>query len=179
MQIFYTGVGSRNTPLNVIKQMKQLGRRLAESKLVLRSGAADGADTAFEQGCDAAGGDKQIYLPFKNFNGSASTLFDIPQEAFDIAGTIHPKWSHLSLNVKRLLARDVLQVLGYDLNTPSSFVVCWTPDGYNGRTGKYTQQTGGTGMAVEVASKNLIDVYNLFNEKDTVLLYQRLEENCV
>jgi hypothetical protein len=156
--------------------MTQIAQRLANDGLVLRSGAAAGADSAFEKGCDDVDGDKEIYLPFKHFRAHTSELYNIPQEAFEIAGEIHPKWKTLSHTVKQLLARDVLQVLGSDLQTPSLFVVCWTPDGYNGRVGEYTQATGGTGMAIEVASRNLVDVYNLFNQKDAEALERYMEQ---
>jgi hypothetical protein len=47
---FYTGVGSRKTPPHILKVMRQLATKLNSDGWVLRSGGADGADTAFEQG---------------------------------------------------------------------------------------------------------------------------------
>ena len=37
--------------------------------MVLRSGAAQGADSAFERGCGSVGGDKRIDLPKAGFRG--------------------------------------------------------------------------------------------------------------
>jgi len=47
---FYTGVGSRKTPLSILKVMRKLGYKLAIDGWMLRSGGADGADSAFEKG---------------------------------------------------------------------------------------------------------------------------------
>ena len=58
---------------------------------------------------------------------------------------------------KRLIARNLLQIFGENKETPSSFVVCWTPDG---------KDSGGTGYAIRAAQKAGIPVYNLKNESD-------------
>ena len=50
----YAGIGSRETPPQVLEQMRKIGTFLAERHYVLRSGGAKGADTAFELGCDNA-----------------------------------------------------------------------------------------------------------------------------
>lgn len=74
---YYTGIGSRSTPQNILRLFESLAVTLADEKNVLRSGGAEGADTAFEFGafsCDA-----EIYLPGKSFNGRYSdgqTYFD-------------------------------------------------------------------------------------------------------
>ncbi len=57
-KLLYAGVGSRLTPMPILGLMRKLGFRLAELGYTLRSGAADGADAAFEAGCDEAGGSK-------------------------------------------------------------------------------------------------------------------------
>ena len=50
----YAGVGSRSTPAEVLHWMESIGRGMARAGMVLRSGAARGADSAFERGCDRA-----------------------------------------------------------------------------------------------------------------------------
>jgi len=52
--IYYAGIGSRSTPDNVLGIMEKLGIVLAKKGFILRSGGADGADKAFEKGCDLA-----------------------------------------------------------------------------------------------------------------------------
>ena len=46
MSKIYTGIGSRETPEEVLKDMKKLGYILAENGWSLRSGHAPGADQA-------------------------------------------------------------------------------------------------------------------------------------
>lgn len=67
--MFYTGVGSRETPRDVQAVMYKFAQKMALHGAVLRSGGADGADTAFELGCDKQQGKKEIYLPWQGFNG--------------------------------------------------------------------------------------------------------------
>ena len=54
------------------------------------------------------------------------------------------------------MGRNGYQVLGYDLKTPSKFLICWTKDG---------KETGGTAQAMRIAKDYKIPVYNLFFEE--------------
>ena len=149
---YYTGIGSRKTPLTHLAEMRTIAEDLAKRGYTLRSGGADGADSAFEQGCDSVRGAKEIYLPWRSFNGNRSKLFNIPRETFLIAAELHPAWASLSGGVRRLHARNMLQVLGQDLQTPSEFVVCWTPNG---------ACIGGTATAIKLAQQHDIRVINM------------------
>ena len=57
----YTGIGSRTAPIHIANTMTELGQILADKKWILRSGAADGADACFEEGCDKVDGIKEIF----------------------------------------------------------------------------------------------------------------------
>lgn len=160
MNKFYTGIGSRNTPTSVLTNMKLLAVRLADNGYILRSGAAAGADSAFELGCDEATGKKEIYLPWLGFNDNPSPLYEQHPNCFKVAAELHFAWKHLKPSVHKLMARNVHQVLGKDLHTPSDFVICWTPDGCT-TIEQYTTKTGGTGLAIALASVNNIPVFNL------------------
>jgi hypothetical protein len=164
--IYYTGIGSRTTPEDIITEMADLASFFAARKFTLRSGGADGADLAFELGCNYAKGAKEIYLPWKRFNNSNSELHHIPDQAFVIAAAYHPAWTRLKEPSKKLMARNVQQVLGKNLDTPSSFVVCWTPDGCTSHETR-SQKTGGTGQAISIASKSKILIFNL-QHKDAI-----------
>lgn len=152
---YYTGIGSRSTPNNILHLMTSLAKILVSRQFTLRSGGAEGADIAFENG---AKGIKEIYLPWKNFNFNTSPLFDISQQALDLAAKYHPAWNSLKLSHKKLMARNCYQVLGSNLNNPSKFVVCWTLDGVENNT---TSKTGGTGQAIRIANAYNIPVFNL------------------
>lgn len=151
----YAGIGSRATPPEVLEKMTLLASRLASMGYTLRSGGAEGADRAFEAGADTM---KEIFL------GSDKTG---PRE-LAIAREIHPSPYALDRTrnpgfVWNLMARNTNQVFGRDLDTPVDFVICWTPDGIEHHSGR-TKSTGGTGQAIEIASRKGIPVINMASE---------------
>lgn len=153
----YTGIGSRETPVKVMEQMSDLARNLEGLGYTLRSGGAPGADTAFEIGVRRK---KEIYLPWRYFNRNQSPLFEVGEEARAIASRFHPAWASLKPSVRNLMGRNAYQVLGKDLQSPSEFVVCWTPDGCESSKDR-TARTGGTGLAIALASSLSIPIFNL------------------
>lgn len=174
-KIYYTGIGSRNTPPEILKHMTQLAKHFESMGFTLRSGAADGADTAFEIGVNNSI-NKEIYLPWKNFNGNQSSYFDISQEAFEIADTLHPVFKSLKPAVQRLHARNTYQVLGNDLNTPSSFLVCYTPCGSE-EENTLTSKSGGTATAIKLASRRSVVIFNLQRHDAINRLYEYIGRN--
>ena len=158
----YAGIGSRKTPARIIKLMQSLASAFSTSGYVLRSGAADGADLAFETGCKAVNGPAEIWLPWRGFNQHADTkLYPTPAH-MSAASEVHPAWSLLGQGPQKLHARNVGQVLGADCATPVSFVACWTADGCESEATR-TRDTGGTGTAIVLASRRGIPVFNLAN----------------
>lgn len=152
MDIYYAGIGARKTPKNILELMSNIGEHYAKCGFILRSGGADGADKAFEIGCDRVNGKKEIYLPWKGFNGSTSEFILSSNEAYKIASEFHPSWDYLKSSVKGLHARNTHQILGSDLKTPSKFVVCWTEKGLD---------IGGTAQAIRLARGSGIKVFNI------------------
>lgn len=73
--ICYAGIGSRETPKSILEFFEYLGELLAKKGFTLRSGAAKGADSAFEKGCDRVSGLKEIFLPWRGFEGSKSDKY--------------------------------------------------------------------------------------------------------
>lgn len=148
MQKFYTGVGSRKTPNAICLVMTRIARSLLKQGYTLRSGAADGADRAFEAGASL---NKEIYLPWLDFNHSKSKLLS-SGEAFIMAERYHPAWLNCSASARAMHARNCHQVLGQKLDTPSEFVVCWTKAGAD---------VGGTAQAIRIARAYNIPIHNL------------------
>lgn len=140
---FYTGIGSRATPHKVMMRMTKIAHERARADThfawTLRSGAAEGADEAFEAG--AKGTRKEIWLPWPRFRGHASTLLPSPA-AFELAAAVHPNWAACSEAARKLHARNCHVVLGVDLKTPSLELICWTPGG---------ELVGGTATALRLA----------------------------
>lgn len=154
---FYTGIGSRETPIHILNLMTAIAISLCSLGYILRSGGAEGADTAFEAG---AGLEKEIYIPWNNFNGRSyngitvpyKAPYEIEQQANLLVNRIHPAPELLSAGARKLHARNMYQVLGRELNDPSQFTVCYTEPTY---------RKGGTRTAVILSMENNIPVWNL------------------
>ena len=146
---FYAGIGSRETPLDIKEKIKIVVEYLNSLDYIMRSGGAPGADTFFEEYATR----KEIYLPWRNFNGNDSPLYSPTKDALNMAMKYHPNWYRLSIGARKLMARNCQQVLGQNLDTPVKFIVCWTKDG---------GETGGTGQALRIAKDLGIPIYNLF-----------------
>lgn len=157
---YYTGIGSREESPDVLwtdrqKFIQEKASKLAYLGYILRSGAADGADAYFEQGCDLVHGNKEIYLPWKDFNGSKSAFYTQAEETIEIVKNIHPAFNRLTPGALKMHCRNVHQVLGRDLKTPSLFLLYWTKDG---------NITGGSSTAINLALKYNIPIKNLYQE---------------
>jgi hypothetical protein len=147
----YAGIGSRDTPSHVLEYFSLIATFFATKGVVLRSGAAQGADKAFEIGCDKINGQKEIYLPWRYFEKSDSDLVVSNPRAYEIAEQFHPYWNNLKDGAKKLQARNTHQVLGWDLESPSTFVMCWTKNG---------KGLGGTGQAIRIANHYGVPVFD-------------------
>ncbi len=154
----YTGIGSRDTPSGICGIMTNVATKLHDMGMILRSGAAVGADTAFENGV-VDNSLKEIYLPWPGFEyrpDSEGFYCSYTDQHKDIAKSVHTGFLFLSKKIKSMHTRNVAQILGRDCETPTNFVVCWTCGG---------RLIGGTATAIKIAYKNSIPVYNLFFEK--------------
>jgi hypothetical protein len=150
---YYAGIGSRETPDDILEIMTEIAIAAEKKDYILRSGGAAGADSAFEKG---AGDKKIIYIPWEGFNDSKEKAISITTEALKMASEFHPAWHYLSYGARKLQARNCYQILGEDLKTPVNFVICWTSNG---------KDKGGTGQAIRLAKANDITVFNLAIEE--------------
>jgi hypothetical protein len=173
MSKYYTGIGSRKTPEDIQGLMTRLAYCLEKKGYILRSGAAEGADSAFERGV-RNDENKEVYIPWENFNDRRSSETGVhalrPSDtiAFSLAEEVHPAWDKLSQGGQKLHARNVYQVLGLGLDEPSELLFCWAPT--NGK-----QVTGGTATAVSLARKHKVRVLNLYNQQDRTKVERWLE----
>lgn len=159
----YAGVGSRSTPDAECTLMRRLGEALARRAYRLRSGGAIGADRAFQAGAMDAGGEMEIFRPDRATAPGDIAGPSLPSwpRAQEIAAQHHPAWASLAPYVRALHSRNVMQVLGPDLDSPSAFLLCWTPTFKLGAGGEVVAVSGGTGQAVRVACAFRVPVFHL------------------
>jgi hypothetical protein len=151
------GIGSRNTPQNILNEMIAIGAWCKKNKVWIRSGHAPGADWAFEQGAQEY---CITYLPWKGFNTHLQSQAHriIPQNSNqlqDMVTKFHPAPNKLSKGAYALIARNACQVLGINLKKPVQVIICWTSDG---------KASGGTGQALRIAIEYNIPVYNMYSK---------------
>lgn len=182
----YSGIGSRETPEEIYTLMVEIAYKLASLGYTLRSGGAEGADQAFEEGwwayhterdaADPAKPRAEIYLPWNGFedrhHGGADGGYiqisdkELLEDAMGVASVIHPGWNAkkrdgtpvLSRGAKGMHARNCFQVLGRNLESPSDFLICWAPWGPDGHA------KGGTRTAWVLAKNNNIPCFNLYDD---------------
>ncbi|MDB4314440.1 hypothetical protein N9955_00265 [bacterium] len=156
---YYTGIGSRQTPPDILDDMNMLAAELERDGWWLRSGGAGGADEAFQSGVKEKA---QIWLPWPNFAPHLKKQY--PMHDYKVIGNHdeaasnhvlenHPNPKALSRGGFSLHKRNYRQVVGIKEKN-SSFVICWTPDG---------KETGGTATAIKLAKSLGIPVFNLFD----------------
>lgn len=157
----YAGIGSRETPPEVLSLITQLAGRLEQEGWLLRTGDAHGADRAFMTGVQDPR-KRAVYLPGEYSRGlragdpgiyNSKALPSWPQ-AQELARQYHGNYEYLSPFVKDLMARSSHQVLGPNLDRPADLIVAWTPGG---------RVTRGTGQALRIAQDRGIEIRNLGN----------------
>jgi len=155
---FYAGIGSRSAPENILNLMGMVASKLEREGVILRSGAAEGSDQAFESGV-VNPEMKCIYLPWEGFCNRQNEVGDVflyNDKHREVASRNHPRWYSLSESARKLHTRNVAQVLGDDCMTPSKCVICWTSDG---------NPSGGTGQAIRIAYSHDIPVFNMYRKR--------------
>lgn len=166
--IIYCGVGSRETPPDVCKNMKIIGQKLAMMGRTLRSGHAESADMSFELGSLAAGGTMEIYLPWNGFrkawaNGRGYRLINerVSDQLNALVHQFHPAPQNLSQGAFKMMMRNCHQILGANLDEPVNYVLFWAPSYKVDPQGKINDCEGGTGFAVRLAYASNIPCYHL------------------
>ena len=91
---YYAGIGSRETPVEIQQLMTNIASYAEERNFVLRSGAAQGADAAFERGVHSVSM-MQIFIPWRSFSNQRHHRHEyasaaIKAEAYSLASKFHP-----------------------------------------------------------------------------------------
>jgi len=153
-------IGSRETPEPILVIMRDLIKSLAGTGTKIRSGGAGGADHTVTEYASKA--EREIFLPWNGFadlyHGQEgvylwSTSSDAPKATKIALKNYH--WVNFQKQSSRNFhSRNAMQVLGYHLDDPVDFVLCWTPGG---------NKLGGTATGIKIAESFGIPVYNLGN----------------
>lgn len=149
MNKIFSGIGSRETPLDIQLLMHDIAIHLANKGYTLRSGHALGADLAFENGCDEAKGKKEIFI-----------ASDCTPEALEMGLKFHPAPKALKTKfVKQLMGRNCQIILGQNLDVPCGHVI------YYAKEDELTREvSGGTAQGIRVARYHKIPCFNLYFE---------------
>lgn len=183
--MYYTGIGSRETPQHILDIMRKAAFFFASKGIVLRSGKAAGADEWFQLGVQdyavhyTSNHLAEIYIPWRGFKTEGllprwdrlitDTL--ITTEAEQIASKIHPAWHACSRGAKALHIRNVYQVLGATLDKPSDFLVCYAKP-----TKDRCSVQGGTATAYNLARQHGVRTFNIFFEEELEALRKFTKE---
>jgi hypothetical protein len=139
---FYAGIGSRTSPPETLKLMTEIAIVLHNKQYILRSGGAEGADTAFAKGAGLTPY-VVIFRPRDTYRNPA---------AIELAAKFHPAWDQCNDYARQCHGRNAMIILGLELDNPVQFVVCWTPPDI---------PYGGTKLGMRIAEAHNIPVYNL------------------
>ena len=158
--MFYTGVGSRETPKEICDLITRVAAKLSSLGWVVRTGGAQGADEAFLAGCN---GRTENFIPWKGFGQYGGQIPNLDanwqhlQQIPDLNPMIYRRETRSLDKYKgfwKLQARNVSQVLGLNLDSPSKFCILYAPVTSTG-------VTGGTNTAYQVAMANGVECFNL------------------
>ena len=157
--MFYTGIGSRETPNRVCMLMSRFAMLQWRKP---RSGGAIQADESQEVV------PLELYLPRRGWRGKEG-IWQYTQEQLLFADTIwqeaFPCDTKISTWTCDYFRRNVWQIMGLCASVKeaifSDFVICWTPDGALSINDYRLGVTGGTGIAINIASIYGVPVYNL------------------
>ena len=169
MEHYITVIGSRETPEDVLELMNDIMQKFIDMNYIVRSGGADGADHVATM--HAPDNQREIYIPWDGFNGLYHNGKDIlrwdfspvkkdatatAQEVRDMLGAPRlEKSSHINFH-----SRNMMQVLGYNLDKPTNLILCYTRNG---------EMRGGTASALMLAKALDIQIINL-GDKETLEL---------
>lgn len=163
---YFTCVGSRKATDEQAEILAGFALRLLRAGYKGRSGLSGPCDLALNTAlaqCPQA--PCEFYLAWNGYDGwwrggldgriYEPRWFENYPQAIEIVSTIHPVWDKLKRGDKLLHGRNVYQVLGLDLQSPSDVLICAAPVDKKGRV------LGGTATAFNLATQHQIPCFNI------------------
>jgi hypothetical protein len=166
----YAGIGSRETPQEVLKQMTEVAKYLDGIGYTLQTGFTfknketgldeEGADKAFSDGSQnkVLFGPSSIRNTVKGVASLESYDGNVTNISNEIVKEIHPAPDRLKPGAVKLMARNTNQIFGKNLDSTVDFVLFYAKE-----TDNPLRPKGGTGQAVEMARRKGIPTINLAN----------------
>jgi len=151
----YAGIGSRQISDNESEIIRSISNRMAALGYWLYSGNAQGADNAFQKGCQNKG---ISFLPWPNYNSDQRDTYgftSIPESAFFKAKVLHPQGNRLSGSSLQMMARNVLIIEGIDSWPRVELVICCSDPIPNGGV------HGGAALCYKLAKQHNIPFINI------------------
>jgi hypothetical protein len=164
----YAGIGSRETPKEVLDLMTKAANYLDGLGYTLQTGFTfknketgldeEGADKAFSDGSK----NKTLFGPYgirKTINGVTSVdkyNENVTEKSNSIVKEIHPAPDRLTPGAVKLMARNTNQIFGKNLDGTVDFVLFYAQE-----TKDPLRPKGGTGQAVEMARRKGIPTINM------------------
>lgn len=171
---WFAGVGSRETPDDILELMRLISQALYAQGYALSSGDAEGADTAFYEGALmsphyhqlgariylAWNGVRNRYHDPNNYFYDASK-FPTWESANSIALECRGSWEGLKRGGIAMHTRNVFQIMGQMLTDPVKSIIYWGIP-----VGKSEKVKGGTNTALQLAIKCDIPIrINLYTDE--------------
>lgn len=177
---YYTGIGSRDTPLDVKHLMTEISMHMQAWGFTLRTGASSAADRAFETG---AGNAKEVYVPWDGWNNQrgissitkasmmlAHQVWEHRRRNGLVLETAHvsENWEDIHPSTQLLLAKTMCMLLGQDLSISSDALICWTPS---------CRVIGISAHPIVLATISNIPIFNLADQETDDVMKSMLREN--
>lgn len=170
--MIFTIIGNRDAPVYERDKYIPIVKFLLRAGHTGRSGGAERMDDVLTQAVYellAEGHtdiNAEIYLPKKYFNGLVSGDFSgrvmsTPEfsnrsEALDLASKFHAAWHYCDEWSRNMHARNMYEIKGKDLNTPTDFVLTYAKTNRNGVIMR------GTATAAALATSLRIPIFNSY-----------------
>lgn len=168
----YAITANKEVPADTLMKMKEIILDLQTRGYTMRTPGREGPEDLF----DKTATKKEIHLPWRNFMDKDSKFAFTPEGAKVLAGQLLPSFDGLKPGIQTIIAADVKMMMGKELRAPALFLITWSEDGAETLQEK-TAKTGNTGLAIAIACKLKVPVFNLGKPGTVQRLQQYLGNN--
>lgn len=152
----YTVTANREIPQEPMNIIIDLIKELEGRGYTMRTAGREGPEDTF----DKTATKKEIHLPWRGFMDKESKFSFTSENAKVLAGQLTPSFEGMKPGLQTILASDVKTILGKELRSPTLFLITWSEDGAETMQEK-TSRTGNVGLAIALACKLKIPIFNL------------------